>query len=120
MQQFVGILRNKGGEAGKDDVQTYMKTLQGMNMALNRIEYCVQPVGQVKNLLHELIGKRAKALGIVKDGEEEGKYEPTGKEFPKSLIDFIIFYKLLIILCKLCIAKHDENLITKGIAKTQG
>ena len=57
------------------------------------------------------------ALGIVTESEP-GKYEPTGIEFPKKLIDFLIFYKLLIILCKLYIAKHDEILIEKGIEKT--
>ena len=88
-------------------------------MALNRIDFTVQPVGQVKSLLEELIGPRAKELGIVSESKAEpGKYEPTGKEFPKDLIDFLIFYRLLVILCKLYIAKHDENQIEKGIEKT--
>ena len=113
-------MRNKGNEANSTDVQHYLSNYKGFMMALNRIEFAVQPVGQVKNLLHELIGKRAKSLGIVSESSTEpGKYEPTGIEFPKKLIDFLLFYKLLIILCKLCIAKHDENLIEKGIEKTQ-
>ena len=39
--------------------------------------------------------------------------------FPKNLIDFLIFYKLLIIICKLCIAKHDEALISEAINRCQ-
>ena len=35
------------------------------------------------------------------------------------MIDFLLFYKLLIITCKLCVAKHDEALITKSIKTCQ-
>ena len=89
-------------------------------MSLNRIDFKAQPVGHVKNLLRDLIGERAKKLGIVREKSgAPGEYEATGAEFPKHLVDFLIFYKLLIILCKLCIAKHDEALITEAIRRCQ-
>ena len=89
-------------------------------MALNRIDYKAQSVGHVKNLLRELIGERARKLGIVQEkSDAPGEYEATGAEFPKNLVDFLLFYKLLIILCKLCIAKHDEALITEAIRRCQ-
>lgn len=92
--------------------------MEGLFLALNRIDFKAQPVGHVKNLLRDLIGDRAVKLGIVQE-KSAGEYEPTGAEFPKDLIDFLIFYKLLIIVCKLCIAKHDEALITEGIRRSQ-
>lgn len=74
----------------------------------------------MKNLLRELIGERARKLGIVQEKSgAPGEYEATGAEFPKNLVDFLNFYKLLIILCKLCIAKHDEALITEAIRRCQ-
>ena len=89
-------------------------------LALNRIDFKVQATGHVKNLLRELVGEFAVKLGIVKVKEGSvGEYEATGEEFPKNLIDFLIFYKLLIIICKLCIAKHDEGLILGAIKKCQ-
>lgn len=87
-------------------------------MALNRIDFKAQAVGHVKNLLRELVGVRAKKLGIVQE-KSAGEYEATGTEFPKDLVDFLVFYKLLIIICKLCIAKHDEALITEAIRRCQ-
>ena len=66
----------------------------------------------MKNLLRELLGERAKNLGMVKEKAQNAEgvieYEPTGTEFPKDKIDFLVFYKLLIIIVKLCIAKHEE------------
>ena len=59
-----------------------------------------------------MVGERAKGLGLVVENEP-GVYEPTGEEFPKDLIDFLIFYKLLVILCKLFIAKFDEGKFKK-------
>lgn len=65
-----------------------------------------------------MIGERAKDLGLVVENSP-GVYEPTGEEFPKELIDFLIFYKLLIIICKLCIAKFDEGKILEEMKKIQ-
>ena len=115
MQNLVAILR---GQTSSDafSVEIYLKKVEGFNLALNRIDYKAQSVGHVKNLLRELVGVRAKNLGIVEE-KAEGEYVATGIEFPKNLIDFLIFYKLLIIVCKLCIAKHDEGLITEAIRR---
>lgn len=119
MQSLIGILR---GQSTSDaySVELYLKKLEGLTLALNRIDFKIQATGHVKNLLRELLGEFAVKLGIVKlkDGSP-GEYEATGEEFPKNLVDFLIFYKLLIIICKLCIAKHDEALIIGAIRKCQ-
>jgi hypothetical protein len=95
--------------------------VEGFNLALNRIDFKAQAVGHVKNLLRDLVGDRAKNIGIVQEklGTKTGEYEANFFEFPKNMVDFLIFYKLLIILCKLCIAKHDEALITEAIRRCQ-
>lgn len=89
---------------------------------MNRIDFTQKNESLTKNyfkkLLLELIGDRAIGLGIVVE-KEPGVYEPTGEEFPKDLVDFLIFYKLLIILCKLIIAKYDEGKILDGLKKIQ-
>ena len=119
MQSLVAILRGHN-TSDAYSVELYLKKMEGFYLALNRIDYKAQAVGHVKNLLRELIGDRAKKLGIVQEkSDEPGVYEPTGAEFPKHLVDFLIFYKILIILCKLCIAKHDEALIKEAIRRCQ-
>ena len=123
MQSIVGILRGQNS-ADPTDVQIYLKKQDGLNLALNRIKFSAEnlSVGHFKQLFSELVGKRSVALGICKEvqkGDGEVEFEPTGEEFPEELIDFLIFYKLLIIICKLCIAKHDEGRILEGIRKQQ-
>jgi hypothetical protein len=119
MQSLVAILRGQN-TSDAYSVELYLKKTEGFFLALNRIDFKAQSVGHVKNLLRDLIGERAKKLGIVQDkAGAPGEYEATGTEFPKNLVDFLIFYKLLIILCKLCIAKHDEALITEAIRRCQ-
>lgn len=114
MQTLVGILRGQT-TADAYSVKLYLKKLDGLMLALNRIDFKAQSVGHVKNMLRDLIGNFAVKLEIVK--MTDGQYEASGEEFPKQLIDFLIFYKLLIIICKLCIAKHDEALINGAILK---
>jgi len=115
MQSLVAILRGQN-KSDAFSVELYLKNLEGLNLALNRIDFKAQSVGHVKNLLRDLIGERAKGLGIVEE-KTPGEFTPTGTEFPKPLINFLVFYKLLIIVCKLCIAKHDEALITEAIRR---
>lgn len=117
MQSLVGILRGQN-TSDAFSVEIYLKKVEGLYLALNRIDFKAQSVGHVKNMLRELIGVRAKNLGIVQE-KSAGEYEGTNIEFPKNLTDFLIFYKLLIIICKLCIAKHDEALITEAIRRCQ-
>jgi len=125
MQSLIGILRG-ATTAEPVDVEIYLKKQDGLILALNRINFSAKtlPVDHFKTLIRDLIGKRALNLGIVtevkKDDEPGGvSYEPNGQEFPQDLIDFLIFYKLLIIICKLCIAKHDEIRINEGINRKQ-
>lgn len=97
-----------------------MKKADGLSLALNRINFKAEtlPLSHFKNLINDLIGKRAVALGIVQETSKD-VYDATGEEFPKDKIDFLIFYKLLLILCKLCIAKHDERKILDRLNKHQ-
>ena len=37
----------------------------------------------------------------------------------KDIVDFLIFYKLLVVICKQCIAKKDEEIINDKIDKYQ-
>lgn len=85
--------------------------------AINKIEYTSLLVEEVKSTLNELIGDRAKLLGIVKDSTQDGYYEPTGQNVPKKIVDFLIFFKLAVILAKLSIAKHDEKTIIGQMEK---
>jgi hypothetical protein len=104
------------------DVEIYLKKHDGLILALNRIEFKSEgglSVGHFKNLLLALIGEKAQELGIVKESSP-GVYEAMEyNEFPKDVIDFLIFYKLLIILCKICIAKFDEGKIKIKMDKEQ-
>jgi hypothetical protein len=69
-------------------------------MALNRIDWKKQSLGILKNLQQDLIGKRAKALGLDEN-----------LSFPKSLKDFEILYKLLINLCNLGIVHNELRIL---------
>mmetsp|Transcript_19423 Transcript_19423/g.29845 ORF Transcript_19423/g.29845 Transcript_19423/m.29845 type:complete len:129 (+) Transcript_19423:469-855(+) len=115
MEKFIGILQKKE-KADPISVERYLLDFRGLTLALNRVDYAANSVGFFKNLLHELIGKRALNLGIVRD-KGNGEYEPTGEEFPKNLVDFLIFYKLLILMCKAGIAKHDEVMCVEALKK---
>jgi hypothetical protein len=100
----VGILRGRGKIANNTDVEVFLYSVQGLNLALNNIDYPVQSVDLLKPLLVDLLDKYAKELGVA-------VVEDSGKSAPKNLADLLIFYWLLIICCKLCIAKHDEAII---------
>ena len=100
----MGILRGRGKIANNTDVEVFLYSVQGLNFALNKIDYPIQDVELLKPLLVELLDKYAKELGLA-------VVEDSGSSFPKNLSDFLIFYWLLVICCKLCIAKHDEAII---------
>jgi len=69
MERFIGILRGQE-KADPTSVELYLKNMSGLMMALNRIDYMSHSTGFAKNLLHELIGKRALNLGIVRSKGE--------------------------------------------------
>lgn len=66
MQSLVGILRGQN-TSDAFSVEIYLKKVEGLYLALNRIDFKAQSVGHIKNLLRELIGDRAKKLGIVQE-----------------------------------------------------
>jgi len=71
----------------------------------------------LKNVLEELLEERAISLGIVSQGKDG--YQGSSEGVPKHINEFLIFYKLLVILCKLCIAKIDEQSLINKIADYQ-
>ena len=116
MEHLVGILRGVN-KSDSYSVELYLKSLDGLNLALNRIQYSSLDTQNLKNVLEELLEERAISLGIVQQGKDG--YMGSKEEFPKHIIDFLIFYKLLVIICKLCIAKKNEQQITDKIANFQ-
>jgi hypothetical protein len=49
------------------DFEPYLSNFEGFMAAINKIEFTALLVEEVKSTLNELIGDRAKLLGIVKD-----------------------------------------------------
>ena len=48
-------------------MEPYLSNFEGFMIAVNKIDYTALHVEEVKSILNELIGSRAKSLGIVKD-----------------------------------------------------
>ena len=112
MEEFAGILRNEGKKGTKDDALLFLQTLKGINSALNRVDYTQCSLEDCKARLDELLGKIATDLGISNEAEKQSNV-------PKKYVDFLVFYKLCVIISKIAIAKHDEVVILKGVEKSQ-
>jgi hypothetical protein len=58
-------------------------------------------------------------MGIIQIEKEGDKkiVKPSEKEFKPHLVNFLHFYKLLVVLLKICIAKHDEKLLSEKMQK---
>jgi hypothetical protein len=54
-------------------------------------------------------------MGIIQIQKEGNKQiaKPSEKEFKAHLVYFLHFYKLLVVVLKICIAKHDEKLLSE-------
>jgi len=104
LERLIGIL--KGVEkADVKSVDLYLRKVEGITMAINRIKWEKLELDYVKELLKELTGERACAMGMaVKVGDS---YTPTDLDFPRHVMDFKIFYQVLVQVCKIAIAKHD-------------
>lgn len=104
MEKLVGIL--KGEErANKSSVQIYMKKQEGMAMAMSRVTNLTNwNVQNLKDTLDELTTTRAVQMGIATK-VSEGEYKSTEVEFPEHILNFKLFYTILVRLCKLLIAK---------------
>ncbi len=50
------------------------------------------------------------AIGKLADA---AKIETTDLRFPKDIADFKLFYQILVVICKMGIAKHDITAIQK-------
>mmetsp|Transcript_3360 Transcript_3360/g.5618 ORF Transcript_3360/g.5618 Transcript_3360/m.5618 type:complete len:152 (-) Transcript_3360:1040-1495(-) len=90
-----------------------IKNLDELNLAINRKDYTALSLDYNKNLQKELLGKRSLSMNIVKDKGDTSQVQ----EFPKKLKDFLIFYKLLVNLCKLSIIKQDDIKLNKALEK---
>ena len=55
-------------------------------------------------------------IEIQKDGNKQIT-KPSEKEFKPYLVHFLHFYKLLVVVLKICIAKHDEKLLSEKMQK---
>jgi len=110
MEHLVGIMRGEN-ESYSFWVELYMKSIDNLTLYLNRIDYSVLKTEDLKKTLEELLNERALSLGITQETTEGVK--ATESEFPKPIVEFLIFYKLLTVILKLAIAKKDEQKITE-------
>lgn len=64
MEHLVGILK---GESRSYSfwVERYLKSIEGLNLALNNIQYSAQNQEYIKGVLDELLGEIAISLGLV-------------------------------------------------------
>jgi hypothetical protein len=109
IESLVGIL--KGVEkADSRSVELYMKKEEGFRMALNRIKYAELPLERTKNMINDLTRVRAEQMGMV-----DGSGNPTSVDFPKHIMDFKVFYQLLVNVCQRSIAMHDAIKFEKTI-----
>jgi bacterioferritin (cytochrome b1) len=113
MEKLVGLFLGSEN-ATPSDVKAHMEKLDRLNQGFTDFDFTKFTIAYYKNLLHELFGKRAKNLGIVKE-TTDGKYVATGIEFPQKQKEFLIFYRILILMCKFSIAKQDEEQVLKAI-----
>ena len=117
VESFTGLL--KGSKSVMPvEVKSYFEKVDRLNIGMQRFDFSKFPVQHYKDMLAELFGPRAKNLGIVTE-TKDGKYEPTGKDFPKEKRDFLNVYRLLTLMCKYSIAKHDELQVIKAIEKCE-
>lgn len=66
-------------------------------------------------MLNELLNEKAISMGIIHIEIEGGKRhaKPNESEFKPHLVEFLHFYKLLVVVLKICVAKHDEKLLSE-------
>ena len=117
MEKFVTILR--GTKADSQSVELYIKSVEGLNMAIQRIDYSKVDVNECKESVKELLGNRAISLGLVVEGAD-GQLAASGRTLSDKMVCFLFFYKLLVKLCKLCIAKGDELKIADRVKVYEG
>ena len=67
MEHLVGILRGLN-KSDSFSVEIYLKSIGGLNLALNRIQFSELSSDNLKKILNELLGERAISLGIVSQG----------------------------------------------------
>lgn len=108
MEHLVGILTGVN-ESYSFWVQLYLKSLDRLNVELNRIDFSVLMTEDLQASLKELLENVALSLGITEKSDDGVK--ATEGEFPKPIVEFLIFYKLLVVITKLAIAKKDEERI---------
>lgn len=68
MEKFVTILRGQTADA--QSVELYLKNVEGLNLAISRIDYSKCDMDECKANVKELLGPRAIALGLVVEGAD--------------------------------------------------
>jgi hypothetical protein len=117
MEKLVGLLEGQE-TAPPAKVKWYLEKPGRISSSLTKGNATKLSTGYLKNVLHELFGSIAKGLNIVKEGPN-GTLVSSGQEFPKKYKDFLNFYKLLSVMCKYGIAKHDEAKLLDAIKKQE-
>lgn len=116
LEHLIGLVQGVE-KAPSKYVELYMKKVQGFIMAVNRINYKNVSITHCKNLLAELTGERAVAMGIAKKVGDN--YEPTELDFPPHVRDFKIFYQILVQACKIAIAEQDAASVQRVIDEAE-
>jgi len=112
-ESLVGVL--KGVErADSRAVELYMRKEEGMRMALNRIKYAEMPLERTKALIDDLTKTRAQQMGMV-----DASGNPTSVDFPKHIMDFKVFYQILVNICQRSIAEHDAAKFEKIVEESK-
>jgi len=84
LESLIGLVQGVE-RAHSRQVELYMKKAEGFIQAISRIDYSKVSLTHCENLLKDLTGDRAIAMGIFLN-------EPQGMVFPTNIGDFKIFY----------------------------
>lgn len=68
MEKFVSILRGQPADA--QSVELYLKNVEGLNLAITRIDYSKCDINECKANVKDLLGARAISLGLVVEGAD--------------------------------------------------
>ena len=116
LESLIGILRGVE-KAEPKAVQTSLKKAETLQNSLTKVQWLKLSSDQYKKMLTTATSELAVSADLAKE-DANGAIESTGKDFPKDIADFKLFYQLLIVGCKLGMAHQAQNelqcIITNG------